>query len=471
MARERKGPVTNNGLGFGKARRQVNRTARDLERVRENSYGGLDTAIGRLYKRLQSSQSGMRRDMTKGNARSLDRILEATRRGRAANRRTTHTSARTIDRYSNSMNAGEMNRRTQEVDVDVRRADKNAQAGAQFGKTTDRTAQGMADIIQAGAQEQEANANQLAAEALTERTQADANLIAQQRYDIAMAEMQARIQARQAEQEAKNARKMALFTQRLATGELDESNAKLAGSAVSNLAQAATLIFEDMKTGMLTADIEARALSGLEPGSREFLAIRQLVNTLTTDTIEGAPDNAAQEILDIITTVPGWDKMSGKKKNATKAWIRAEIQGYSKEAQAASVKTSPNDSPAVGSSYEEYRRAQIRKYEDDIGAAVPDARSTTLDWFRENAEAALQKALPGTSADTIKDVVDEVTDGGVRWDQFFQSIGRKLPEKAQKAIRNVFEKLPEGNDDYGRGVFEWEPDWWNSEGLKGNLLD
>lgn len=453
-----RGPALN-GLGFKKARASVNRSARDMERVREGGYRALDSAIGRLYKRLHSTQSGQRRSLTAGNERSLEKILAATARGRAANRRTTHTAASKLDRYTDSkgMVAGDIARTGSRMLADELRAGKNAEAGATLGRTADRTAQGVADIFAAGAQEQEANANMMAAEALQQRTTEDVALIAQQRHDVAMQEMQARINARAAEQEARNARKMALFNHRLATGDLDETNSKLAHSAVSNLAQSAVLINDLRSQGMDTATIEARIMAGVDPASPEGVALQRLILSLTSDTTEGAPDDAAQEILDIITSVPGWDKMGGKKKNATKAWIRGEIQGIVKETEAKSVKTTAADSPAVGSSYEAFRKAELARAENDLAYDPPSARDTTINWVKENAEAALLKVFP-ENKDVIADVVEEFVEGNSLSAPFIALGGKTLPEKARKAIKNVFDRLPEGNENYGQGVFSFDSD-------------
>jgi hypothetical protein len=327
-------PRVNNGL-FQKARKQVAQGGREMERVREVGYTHLDSAIGRLYRNLQTTQKGVSKSMTKGNARTLERILDRTARSRAANRRTVHATAKTLSAYEDSrgMMSQELGRLASDVAAQARGANKVAAAGAKVGVTVDKTAKGMMGIIEAGADEAQANANVLASEALSRRTSDDVALIAQQNHDIAMAKLQAQIQAKQADQELQNAIKLERARADIATSDLDPTNKRMVGRAVTELANAGQTIREMRANGATAGEISATLLGagGLyeDATASEKSAIMRMIQSLTTRDPEqleaGYHDDAAQEILDIISDVPGWDNLTSKKQKETEAWVKAQL--------------------------------------------------------------------------------------------------------------------------------------------------
>lgn len=453
-------PVLNNGI-WRKQHQAVNQTARQLEGVREEGYFALDSAIDRLFKRLSSTQSGFRRKLTSKNQRNVDLVLQRLANSRAANQVTGRAASRFISASAGDVADQQIGRSLGDIDATQREGRRQSEAAAEAVYASSNTSDQVMDLMEGAAGEAEANANALAAEALSRRTSDDLALIAQQHHDIAMTKLQAEIQAKQADQEFQNAKKLAAFNQRLATEGLDPQNKSMVTGAVKNLGQVGALVmaYKDTMSPQQLADFVFAMPEFANLSFAEQTAVQRIIDSLTSNTSAG-PDDAAAEVTAIIRSVPGWENLGAGKRDHLKDWIVQTVNGNLKgqladsaEATAGRTVDEVKTSDATSKSYESYR-TQVVKEADDSLNQVPEARDTTIEWFRANATSALTKAMPNLDAARAEAIVDEIIDGE-HWTQELSILGRTLPASAQRAIAAVFSRLPKGDKNYGQGVFKF----------------
>jgi hypothetical protein len=330
-----------------------------------------------------------------------------------------------------------------------------------------KTGEDVMGIIQASASEQAANADQLAAEALTQRTSEDQALIAQQRHEVAMAEIQHQQNVELAKMENANARKMMLLDHRLTTEGLDSTNKKMVGNAVQNLAQVGALIVEMRKSGATTEEISA-AVYGLpqfqELSDSEARAIQRMLTKLLNDDVENAPDDAQAEIVSILRGFPGWENLGQGKKDHLKDYVSRQLQIeqtgllIGSEAAPASAKSGKFDMTyhadngvgvdpyAQAAGYNNYRAAVVKTAEK--GRIDPEEeRDTVIRWVRSQLHAKLRGTMGKNVADArIAEFADAVVDGvgGLTG----QGMPGNLTERDKAAIRSVFAALPEDKRKY-----------------------
>jgi hypothetical protein len=336
---------------YRKAHQSVNRQGKQLERVREVSYKHLDSAIGQLYRNLQTTQRGYRGALTKGNERNLALVLDRTARVRQANRRTTHATTKAVDRYGDSggMLAEELNNLAATNLRTERMATKSAEGDTKLLKGMSKTGKDVMGILQASAREQHANADTIAAEALSRRTTEDQTLIASQHHDIAMAKLQAQLEMKQLKQQQQFAEK-ALGSETYASM---RPQVEAASDMVPIILNNKDKTPEEIKQLLVEAGL-------IDAADAQTQAITALIYNLTHNTIKDAPDDVAAEVLDAFNDMPQWQAMSKKQRERMRSLIAKqfttarlkEILDAADPATKPEAGSSPENDAAMQAAYE-----------------------------------------------------------------------------------------------------------------------
>ena len=313
MARKRKGPVVNNGI-YRQMHNDINRTGRRMKTVREQGYGGLDSAIRGIYKNTLSTQTGFRKDLDRHNSRVLRKVLEHTSNSRAANRRLTHATEKRLDAFGGGPMLAEGN--AQAVNTLRRQAKNDARVGnvasRGVGVVADASNRAL-EVIEAGTREAGANASALAAESFSQRTNEDLALISQQHHDVAMQKLQFQQQMAQMEKQAELDLESAIKMQKLAEKELGPEKMGLLRPQLAAAEQLVPQIMKQLEEGMDPQTIITNLAANNDP--EDLDVIRGLVHQLATDTQKGADvDQLAAEVLAVFQDLPAWQGLTKAQK-------------------------------------------------------------------------------------------------------------------------------------------------------------
>lgn len=340
MARKRVrsgAPVVNNGL-YRDLHRRVNRTGRQMRTVREEGYGGLDSAIKKIYKSVRTTQNGVKRDLDKYNTRTIEKILQHTANSRAANRRLTNATEKRLDAFGGGgfltqRNAQEMSQLNR-----TRRSDSRvAEVGARGVGVVADTAQTQMNVMQQGTQEAQANANALAAESFSQRTNEDLALISQQHHDITMSKIQAQQRMAELEKQHEYAMKQLRFQERNAEDAMQAAGgvglvkqqvttatsiAQELYSRVANGESANTVLQEMVERGVIDAE-------DINSGTVKYLA-----RAAQMDQGKGYDvDHMTRELMYALEQMPAFAMMKPKQKEKLRDYVRAQALTITLEQQ------------------------------------------------------------------------------------------------------------------------------------------
>jgi hypothetical protein len=435
-----------------KARRQLRRGAKDMRRVRVRGYRALDKGIENLFGELASSQKGIIKQLTRGQARDMDLLLGMKARMRKGNSRTAHAFDAQLDAYGSGggmLTAGQTAAR-KDVSADAQRSNAEAQAGVQYGRGIQKSTSGIMDILKQTTKSTGAAAEYAASEALQQRTTEDTALIAQQQHEIAMQEYAAQQAEEQAARDFARQKKLALYQQKLAEGTV--ANGGALSTAVNGLVNAAQAIREFQGSGMSKEEIEQRLLSNPDLSSAESMAIQRLVNSYFSNE-KGRLDSVTGELMDVVRGIPGWEKAGQGKKDHLKGWVKASLQDYEGVSQEAAARIGGADvkSGTLGETTAAALKKRIAANADSYEPA--EERDIVINWFRDSLEAKLAAADPDADPSVIKQVTDLFVDSDYEnWTDV---------DTSQKAI-NIAKKVYYMMPSQYRGVFssKFESDWF-----------
>lgn len=322
-------PVVNNGI-YREMHKQVNKTGRQMKRVREEGYGGLDSAIRGIYKNTLSTQKGFAKDLEKANSRTLRKILEHTANSRKSNRRLTHATDKRLEAFGGgAMMAEGMAERVNTLNRQRKNDARVANVGARSVGVIADAAQSASDIMEAGTREAGANAQTLAAEAFSQRTNEDLALISQQHHDIAMQKLQHIQQMAQLEKQAEIERKQLKWQQKQAEKAFgSETMNNVLQPQVATMQAIIPAILRMRGEGMNAAEIKAALLEQelIMAGEENTPAINSIVRTLTTDTQAGDDrEKLAQEVLTALKSQPEWASLTPKQEKQLRDYVMKNV--------------------------------------------------------------------------------------------------------------------------------------------------
>lgn len=330
MAKRRNAPVVNNGL-YRNLHKQVNETGRAMKRVREEGYGGVDSAIRSLYKNAASTQKGYGKTLKGYQERQLGMVTQHLANSRKANKRLTHATTKRLDAFGGGPYMNEGN--AQAVNTLQRQAKNDARVGnvgaRSLGLIADTAAQAM-DVMNAGTREAGANARTLAAESFSQRTNEDLESIAAQHHDISMAKLQHVQQLEMLDKQHEQAMKQLRFQERNAEDALKTAgNGQVAlakqqvGTATAVAQELYTRIREGEEPQAILADLVAQGR--IDPEDMQSGVVKYLVRAAQMDNTEGKPDleNMANEIMYALEQMPAFAAMKPKQKQKLRDYVKA----------------------------------------------------------------------------------------------------------------------------------------------------
>lgn len=470
----------------GNVKRFEKASSKDLRKDVKETSDIIDAAFGNV----SSTHKGTKKRLNKYNSKQMDTVLRMKDRMNAAGRRDVRRVKGREDKFGTmgGMLEGVYTRSNKNAEQGAKTGDAIAEGGKRLVDNLDETSRTALQMMKYGAQEAKAGAKEALYEAEAVRARSDAEMAAQMRHDIQMQKIAIQAQEEADARALANQKKILRFQDRLAEDTLGTDTA----SQIRGIADTYTSLASDMYNSWQ----EALEAGEMDPATKNKLfqdilinngitdptnigKARALWNQLTTDTkgVSGH-EELVSDISDFlirnIRGVPGWEELGkgkGKKSRAdiVDKWVRNIVGTGLADTGAGGGGNGGNPRPGepatndpgliglVGNSYQEVREAIERKAEADLSFEPPEARDTTINWFRANAEAMLKDAMPDTPPDGIKEIVDRIIEGA-HWDTAFfgPNYDRKLPAEARSVINKLFMTLPRGDKYYGRGVFKFD---------------
>lgn len=424
-----------------KERRSINKQEALLRRGRRGAYRGLQGVLEDLFGNLASTTKGQRSRLTRGNTRDLALIARLGQRQRAFDDRATHSYVRAVDRMGagpGNMSTGELGAIGKPLTVAAGAADAAAKAGTDYGKSTAKVGEGVMNILESNAKGIKASAKQVAAMALSDQGVEDATLIAQQRHELAMAELQHQMELDRMKKQAALERKQAIFEQKLAEGHAGPVGMQL--TAASNMLVTAASTIQNLKatceeTGACDpTTLAAQAVANLGLTSpQDIQAVHRLANLLTQDTQKGVgAAEVAGDVAEILRSIPAWKEAGKGKKDHL-------LESIYKQYRANEMDAGRNPGPDVtaeGKTWEKVM-SQDQKEADAQGLAW-DSEDSMVKFMEGSLNAAIKAAAPDmTAADRTK-VVESIVAGSKPED-----IDPEISDKLRSKLTGVINSWPD----------------------------
>jgi hypothetical protein len=310
------------------ARGKYKKMSKAMKRERTRDFETTNDVNAALFANLMRSTKKGKKQLTRSNSRTLDRMRDMQKNLDKAGRK---SEGRFRRRSANADVGGMMGAAFATMGGDIAATNKAGRVAVKgevgAAKTVAKSAKGAVSIIQAGAREARANADALAADALTQRAQVDATTIATMKHDEAMMRLQARLAEQQAQADFERQQK--LFA--LEETKLEKEEGLAAGDFKPAVASFSALVPEIIKLnkseeGLTHADIKERLLETgvLSAEDAATGVVDRLIYNLTTNTQAG-PDSIVDEFIQSMSVMPSWGTLSNKQRSRLKDYIKSSL--------------------------------------------------------------------------------------------------------------------------------------------------
>lgn len=315
---------------FRAARRDIRRSERALRDDRMADYRVARSQEDAIFSALSRSLRQTGRRVSRQNERVLDRMAALVARQRAGRRTVARAERGATERYGGAL-AGEAADAFRPARTSAATGTQAARAAQRSGERSAGAADRIVDIAQAGAKEARASADYAVAQALSQRGQADAALIAQQRHEVNMARIQQQFAMAQLEQQKQLDfeywKKQQNFLQNGGFGK-DGQSSSLVGEDLASLMPTIRQAFDDNPEATATEVLQGL---GDNVSPEQVPYVLRLIQTVKNRGLFGGPspsgtyDEGVKAVVDSMVALnPEWDKP--KLRRALEKAVEAQLR-------------------------------------------------------------------------------------------------------------------------------------------------